>query len=319
MNTIEENAYHLLETMVNASPDEWQGKGGLNPLGIYTKRLQELSGLSSDDINVGLSWLLNKQAIRVTEEINPNSPFNYRWVNEITSQGKLLHRQYKESLAMKPENAESVVQPAIASNPQKVSVVHVGTLPDLWRDVTIASDPRKVFVVHGRNSKARDALFQFLRSIGLHPIEWSEAIDATGEATPYIGTVLEIAFTQAQAVVVLMTPDDEACLREHFRKPDDEHYEKALTPQARPNVLFEAGMAMGRNPTRTVIVELGKLRPFSNIVGHHAVRLNDTTQARQQLANRLKKAGCSVNLTGLDWHTEGHFDEAIQYIGNEVS
>ncbi len=32
-------------------------------------------------------------------------------------------------------------------------------------------DPRKVFVVHGRNNDARKAMFEFLRTIGLHPLE----------------------------------------------------------------------------------------------------------------------------------------------------
>ena len=65
---------------------------------------------------------------------------------------------------------------------------------------------RNVFVVHGRNEPARLAIFSFLRSIGLQPIEWSQAVAATGEASPYIGTVLDGAFDAAQAVVVLMTP-----------------------------------------------------------------------------------------------------------------
>ena len=65
---------------------------------------------------------------------------------------------------------------------------------------------RRVFVVHGRNEPARDAMFSFLRSIGLQPIEWSQAVAATGEASPYIGVVLDSAFDAAQAVVVLMTP-----------------------------------------------------------------------------------------------------------------
>ena len=49
------------------------------------------------------------------------------------------------------------------------------------------TDPHKVFVVHGRNLKARDAMFIFLGAIGLDPIEWSEATKATGKPSPYIG------------------------------------------------------------------------------------------------------------------------------------
>ena len=168
-------------------------------------------------------------------------------------------------------------------------------------------DSCTVFVVHGRNAAARDALFAFLRSIGLRPLEWSQAVAATGKASPYIGEVLDAAFSVAQAIVVLMTPDDVACLHETLRKNDDPLYETSPTAQARPNVLFEAGMAMGRNPDRTVLVEVGTLRPFSDVGGRHVVRLNDTPQKRQELAMRLKSAGCPVDLSGSDWHDAGRF------------
>ena len=171
-----------------------------------------------------------------------------------------------------------------------------------------ATGARVVFVVHGRNLKARDALFTFLRSIGLHPLEWLEAIQATGKPTPYIGDILDAAFSNAQAIVVLLSPDDEARLRELFHASGDPPHEKELTPQARPNVLFEAGMAMGRDPNRTVLVEVGHLRPFSDIAGRHVVRLDNSTQRRQELAQRLQAAGCPVNLTGTDWHSAGDFD-----------
>lgn len=169
-----------------------------------------------------------------------------------------------------------------------------------------ATNAKKVFVVHGRNLAARDALFGFLRAIGLEPIEWSTAISATGSASPYIGQALDAAFAMAQAVVVLLTPDDIAYLRPGYASGDDDP-ERVPTPQARPNVLFEAGMAIGRHPERTVLVELGSLRPFSDVAGRHAVRLDNSPPKRNDLANRLKDAGCDVSTSGSDWLSTGDF------------
>lgn len=164
-------------------------------------------------------------------------------------------------------------------------------------------DTRTVFVIHGRNEAARKALFDFLRSIGLNPLEWSQAIAMTGQGSPYIGDVLNAAFGAASAVVVLQTPDDIAHLHESLTYPGDP--ECAPQMQPRPNVLFEAGMAMGRDPDRTVIVELGRIKSFSDIHGRHVVRLDNSTQRRQELATRLRTAGCSVSTDGTDWHTAG--------------
>jgi predicted nucleotide-binding protein len=175
-------------------------------------------------------------------------------------------------------------------------------------------DSKAVFVVHGRNEQLRKSMFDFLRAIGLKPLEWSQAVGATGEASPYIGQVLDTAFSMAQAVVVLMTPDDEAYLKKEFQAEHDADYEKRPTGQARPNVLFEAGMAMGRDPSRdpkrTVLVEIGKLRPFSDVVGRHVLRLNNSSELRQDLAERLRTAECAVDLGGRDWHKVGNFDVA---------
>jgi predicted nucleotide-binding protein len=165
---------------------------------------------------------------------------------------------------------------------------------------------RTVFVVHGRNESARKALYIFLRSIGLAPIEWPQALAMTGQASPYIGDVLDVALNTAQAVVVLLTPDEIASLRPEYA---DGEGDPEVTPaaQSRPNVLFEAGLALGRAPDRTVIAELGTVRRFSDIAGRHVVRLSNSVASRQQLALRLQTAGCSVDLTGTDWHTAGDF------------
>ena len=173
------------------------------------------------------------------------------------------------------------------------------------------SDPRKVFVIHGRNDAARSALFTFLRAIGLHPLEWSEIVKETGKAAPYIGEVLEKGFSIAQAVVVLMTPDDEARLREQYRGPAEPTHETELTPQPRPNVLLEGGMALGLFPDRTVIVEIGTLRPVSDIGGRHVIRMTDAADRRHELAQRLQTAGCEVNTAGTDWYKAGTFTGCV--------
>jgi predicted nucleotide-binding protein len=160
-----------------------------------------------------------------------------------------------------------------------------------------------VFVVHGRDKPARDALFAFLRALGLQPLEWTQAIKNTGQASPDIGTILDRAFTEAVAVVVLLTPDDEARLRRELLKFNDPDYEKKLTGQARPNVLFEAGMAVGRNPGSTVLVQLGDLRPFSDVAGKHISRLGNDATSKNEVAVKLANAGCNVNTSGTDWLT----------------
>lgn len=173
--------------------------------------------------------------------------------------------------------------------------------------LTHSVDPRKVFVVHGRNIKARDAMFSFLRAIGLDPIEWEEAVAMTKQGSPYIGNVLDIAFNNAKAIVVLLTGDDLAKLNDALSSSEPEQ----LTPQPRPNVLFEAGMAIGRNENQTILVELGEIRSMSDIIGRHAIRIDNTVAKRQALAYRLSTAGCAVKIEGrTDWHTTGDFDNA---------
>ena len=170
-----------------------------------------------------------------------------------------------------------------------------------------AKDPGSVFVVHGRDEALRAAMFSFLRAVGLRPIEWTQAVDLTRKGSPTIPEILAAAFSKAQAVVVLFSGDDEARLREHLRRPSEPNTETQLTPQSRPNVIFEAGMAFGYCPDRTILVEVGGLRPFSDVAGRHVVRLDNSSATRQALAQRLKTVGCTVDLSGTDWHNAGTF------------
>lgn len=162
-------------------------------------------------------------------------------------------------------------------------------------------------MVHSGSLEVYDQVCIFLRSIGIDPLEWSQAVALTQHASPFIGQVLDEAFLAVQAVVVLLTPDEVSYLQPDYASGSSDPETKAAA-QARPNVLFEAGMAFGRHPERTVIVEFGQVRPFPDVAGRLTVRLDDTFARRQDLALRLKKVGCHVNLDGTAWHKAGNLE-----------
>jgi predicted nucleotide-binding protein len=170
------------------------------------------------------------------------------------------------------------------------------------------ADPSKVFVVHGRDEPLRKSMFEFLRSVGLVPLEWSQAVALTGQGSPYIGDIITSAFSIAQAIVVLLSPDDEVRLCEDLWRDDEETSETKVLLQPRPNVLFEAGMAFGSKSDRTVLVEVAGVKRFSDIAGRHAIRLSNDPQRRLEFVNRLRSAGCAVDVVGTDWLTTGNFE-----------
>ena len=164
-----------------------------------------------------------------------------------------------------------------------------------------ATDTRKVFVIHGRNELARKAVFAQLRTFDLEPMEWSEARRGTGQSTPNIQSILDYAFNAAQACVVLLTPDEEVQLRPEYGTDKDKQVELELGGQARPNVLWEGGMAYGRDPGKTVILEIGSLRPFTDISGLHTIRMDSSPARIKVFGESLESSGCSVKWDGTDW------------------
>ena len=180
---------------------------------------------------------------------------------------------------------------------------------------TTDSNDRDIFVIHGRNKEAREAIFTFLYSIGLNPLEWSELIAQTGQGSPHIWDILDKAFEGNKAVIVLLTPDEIVKLHPDYAESKKDP-ECQLSLQARPNVLFEAGLAMGKNPEKVILVEFGSIRPFSDISGRHTVRLEDTPESRNELVIRLRAAGCTVNTDGTDWIKAGDFNAPSPEISN---
>jgi predicted nucleotide-binding protein len=171
------------------------------------------------------------------------------------------------------------------------------------------ADPRSVFLVQGRWHDAVEAMREFLGALDLKVIEWEQAVQATGKASPYIGDVLDAGFAMAHAAVVLMTPDDVACL--HPQLVPSSSQPEPLTGQPRPNVIFEAGMAWQQFRDRTLLVEFGDLRGFSDLAGVHTVRLDGSPQSRRTVASRLRTIGCAVDDSGDRWLSAGQFPPSL--------
>ena len=180
------------------------------------------------------------------------------------------------------------------------------------RRVTVPSGPgdaRSVFIVHGRNLKIHRAVTEFLRSLDLRIIEWEQAVQLTNEPNPYIGDIISAGLANADAVVVLATPDDITRLDPRFAEgPNDPEIESAKQP--RQNVIYEAGMAMALAPTRTLIVAFRGTKIPSDISGHHLAFLDNSPEARKRIILRLQNTGINVDETGLGWLTAGDFDDA---------
>jgi len=171
---------------------------------------------------------------------------------------------------------------------------------------------RKVFVVYGRNIAALKAMYEFLGALHLEPIEWEQARQLTGEPNPFIGRILEVALNHAQAVIVLLTGDDEARLRETYWGEYDRADERMFTPQPRQNQIFEAGYAFGKFPKRTILVQFGGIRPFSDISGRYIIpNFTGTVKDRHDLKNSLKTTGCNLDDTGTHWLEAGDFAKAL--------
>jgi predicted nucleotide-binding protein len=166
----------------------------------------------------------------------------------------------------------------------------------------LATDRKAVMVIYGHDREANAAMFSWLHDIGLQPKEWSQLINLSGSASPYIGDVLDRTFKSVQAVIAFFTPDER--VRERgMDRPGSGPWRL----QSRPNVLIEAGMALVTHPDRTVLVVLGPQELPSDLAGRHYIRLDGTPGSLNNMANRLQSAGCEIDQTGTHWLDPARF------------
>ena len=64
----------------------------------------------------------------------------------------------------------------------------------------------------------------------------------------------------------------------------------------------------GTDPDRTVLIQIGQVRKFSDISGRHLLHFDGSSKAQENLADRLALAGCVINKEGINWLKEGNFN-----------
>src|SRR5262249_31145682 len=157
-------------------------------------------------------------------------------------------------------------------------------------------------VVYGRNVDAARQMGLFLNGLGLEPILFEDVRSKLG-GTPTVDQIITTGMKKAHGVVAVFTGDEHATLRSELRYESDTP-EDVVRWQARPNVIFEAGMAFGRARKRVVLVLFGGVSLFSDVAGIHVIRpTNDPDGHRATLRKILRDMKCKVTNSS-EWKTK---------------
>lgn len=123
-----------------------------------------------------------------------------------------------------------------------------------------STSPPKVFVIYGHDERVLNSVESLLHRIGCAPLIFKRLKIVSKTAIE----VLEQTLPEADAVIALLTPDDEG------RKRGGQ--DGALEMRARQNVLVEAGYAVISNRSRSIIVALGGVSIPSDFDGIQRVQ-----------------------------------------------
>jgi len=166
-----------------------------------------------------------------------------------------------------------------------------------------AHNSKQVFVCHGRNLVAVAQLNKFLSYVGLEPTTFRERLPE--QQSSFALDVVKKSMADAAAVIVLFTPDDTAQQRQASEPPDTSLPKAKSRQQPRANVLFEAGLALGIDDSRTILVAMGMggqevTTLLSNLGGRQPVELTNELEGRRALRARLHHLQCPVSQQNLE-------------------
>ncbi|WP_049642865.1 TIR domain-containing protein [Candidatus Rhodobacter oscarellae] len=154
-----------------------------------------------------------------------------------------------------------------------------------------AAKKDRVFLSFGHNETAQVKLRLLLECLGVEPVELGQQIQ---NGMTYFET-LKSTYADVRAAVCLFTHDDEG-----YRLSGPDQVPK---PRGRQNVVWDAGMFMGRVGAQNVhyVVEKSIEMP-SNLAGLKHIRYDETGAWGTRVATNLLRTGVRINMDGLaDW------------------
>jgi len=66
-------------------------------------------------------------------------------------------------------------------------------------------------------------------------------------------------------------------------------------------------------PERTIIVEIGQMRPIADLAGLNVIQFDGSAIAVKKVLDRLDLAGCPVETSGASWLDPGRFASLAAY------
>ncbi|MEM9461066.1 MAG: TIR domain-containing protein [Myxococcota bacterium] len=168
----------------------------------------------------------------------------------------------------------------------------------------------RIFVIYGHDLSALDDVYRFLGALGYSPITWNNAKSLAGRTSVNNHEVVEAGLKHANAVIILITPDEWAEPREKRACYTSEATRRC---QARPNVLFEAGWAFGSARNKVIIVESGARIGASDLDGVNTVRMDNGFDSLNELRSMLELAtGHSADTANGTWGTPANYPNLVR-------
>lgn len=171
-----------------------------------------------------------------------------------------------------------------------------------------------VFLVHGRDTEARDAITEFLETMGVKVVTWAHALSALDLSDRDIWRIVGQGFALSDAVIVLSTPDEVSFLRPELWRRHDSPTARGPRFQPRQNVLLELGYALFKGESITIHITVGDVAPPTDRDGKWTARIPAMapSEFRAHIGEMLKRIFSSALFDS------GKFDDFLKRLAREA-